>query len=120
MVVSSNRTKWGIIGVLLLLILGLVWWYTVPKFFPNPQRKPEPPKYEYYQIVDEANGETLMYVSTIAVHEGDELLTEGGKWYVVIRVVQNVAYARQYEKNIPNDNPDRRDNSGSSNEGEEL
>lgn len=118
--VSSNRSKWGIIGVLLLLVLGVVWWYTVPKFLPNPQRKPEPAKYEYYQILDEANGETLMYVSTIAVREGDELLTEGGKWYVVVRVVQNIAYARQYEKNNPNDIPDRKDNPESSNEGGEL
>lgn len=113
MYLSASKTKWVIIGVIILFGLGLVW-FTVPQFFSNPQKKPEIPHYEYYQIVDEANGETLMYVSVIKVNEGDELVTDSNKWYRVVRIENNIAYARQFDKSAEQTNPTQKDNTGGS------
>ncbi len=86
-----------------ILILGV--WYYAPQYLSGPFKKPEQidplpvkPPYEYYIIQDEATGDTLMYVSVVAVNVGDELLIENGKWYMVVRVEKNIAYARQFEK----------------------
>lgn len=88
----------------IILILG-IWWYA-PQYLPAPFKKteqgPVKPAYEYYVIQDEATGNTLMYVSVVTVRVGDELLMDTGKWYVVVRVEKNIAYARQFEKKTDN------------------
>ncbi|KYZ75127.1 hypothetical protein AXX12_13190 [Anaerosporomusa subterranea] len=59
---------------------------------------PPPQSQVHYEIVDEVSGKTLMYVSIKKVDEGDELITEDGKWYVVVKVEGNRATARYFDK----------------------
>ncbi|EAX47637.1 hypothetical protein TcarDRAFT_1059 [Thermosinus carboxydivorans Nor1] len=85
------------IGVLTVFI---VLYFTAPQLLLPPQPKPHAPvkaPYEYYVILDEATGATIMYVSVVTVNPGDELITEDNKRYVVIRVEENRAYARYVE-----------------------
>ncbi|MBP2645668.1 MAG: hypothetical protein H6Q75_1108, partial [Firmicutes bacterium] len=72
-----------------LILLGLVSiitvlsLYVIPvNFFFHKQALPAPElkKYAYYQIIDEATGQTLMYVP-IAVSLDDELVSETNKRY---------------------------------------
>jgi len=61
-----------------------------------PQNKPDqaPQKvYDYYMIIDEASGTTLMYIPLVA-HVGDEVLSEDNKLYEIVRIEENRAYAR--------------------------
>ncbi len=105
---SGNKNKFILLlgGIVagMILILGL--WYYAPQYLPGPFKKseqmPVKPPYEYYIIQDEATGNTLMYVSVVTVSVGDELLMGNGKWYVVVRLEENIAYARQFEKQIDN------------------
>ncbi|SDF51824.1 hypothetical protein [Sporolituus thermophilus] len=86
-----------IVGV--LAMVGVLY-FTAPQLLPLPQPKPETPTkapYEYYVIIDEATGATIMYVSVVTVNPGDELITEDNKRYVVVRVEENRAYARYVE-----------------------
>ena len=97
---GNLRSKVVITALLILFVVGGVAWYYTPKYFPSPYKKPVPAeeaKYDYYEILDEATGESLMYVSVVNVTTGDELLVED-RWYVVVRVNGNRAYARQFEK----------------------
>lgn len=58
------------------------------------QYKPEPQQiYDYYIIVDEIDGRSLMYVPLI-VNVGDEVLTDENKRYKVIKIEENRAVAR--------------------------
>lgn len=58
---------------------------------------PQPQKiYDYYTIVDEANGHSLMYVPLV-VNVGDEVLTEENKRYKIVKIEQNRAFARFVE-----------------------
>jgi hypothetical protein len=62
------------------------------------EQKPTPqPLYDYYEIVDERNNESLMAVPLI-VNVGDELLTEDNRRFKVVKVVENIAYARPMKK----------------------
>ncbi len=63
------------------------------------QQKPEPEPqkvYDYYLILDEADGHSLMYVPLV-VNIGDEILTEENKLYKVVKIEENRAYARFFE-----------------------
>jgi ABC-type dipeptide/oligopeptide/nickel transport system permease component len=63
------------------------------------QQKPEPEPqkvYDYYFILDEADGRSLMYVPLV-VNIGDEILTEENKLYKVVKIEENRAYARFVE-----------------------
>lgn len=65
------------------------------------QQKPEKSSqqvYDYYLIIDEADGHTIMYVPLIA-HIGDEVLSEENKLYIIVRIEENRAYAR-FKKSI--------------------
>jgi hypothetical protein len=66
-----------------------------PNFFPLQQKPEETTQriYDYYIILDEQDGHTLMYIPLIA-HIGDEVLSEENKLYVITRVEENRAYAR--------------------------
>jgi len=93
----------GILFIGIILILG--FWYYTPQYLPAPFKKSEQTPanpYEYYIIKDEATDNILMYVSVVKVSVGDELLMDTGKWYRVMRVEENIAYARQFEKEIGN------------------
>ncbi|WP_378957004.1 stage II sporulation protein P [Pelosinus sp. sgz500959] len=58
---------------------------------------PEPQKlYDYYTIVDEADGHSLMYVPLV-VNVGDEVLTEENQRYKIVKIEQNKAFARFVE-----------------------
>lgn len=63
------------------------------------QQKPDPQPqqlYDYYIILDEIDGHSLMYVPLV-VNVGDEVLTEENKRYRVIRIEENRAFARFVE-----------------------
>lgn len=81
------------------LIIGLTIGYYV--FSLSSERNPleiQEKPYEYYIIIDEADGKTLTFVSSVVVSVGDEYLNEDGQWYEVIRVEENRAYARRVKK----------------------
>jgi hypothetical protein len=82
-----------------LVVLAFLYSFA-PQFLPLPQQKPQAPAkspYEYYIILDEATGATMMYVSVVTVNPGDEMITEENKRYVITRVEENRAYARYVE-----------------------
>jgi hypothetical protein len=65
------------------------------------QHKPEASTqrvYDYYLIIDEQDGHTIMYVPLIA-QIGDEVLSEENKLYTIVRIEENRAYAK-FKKNI--------------------
>ncbi|MDT8900120.1 stage II sporulation protein P [Anaeroselena agilis] len=99
MVFSRGRTKYFVLAAVVLILIGLAIGYYVSSL--TPERKPleiEEKPYEYYIIIDEASGKTLAFVATVVVSPGDEYLNEDGQWYEVVRVEENRAYARQFEK----------------------
>jgi len=61
------------------------------------QQKPEPQQiYDYYIIVDEIDGHSLMYVPLV-VNVGDEVLTDENKRYKVVKIEENRGIARFVE-----------------------
>lgn len=94
----------------LILLCGLVVLCSIllssflsawPHYLFPVQQKPEQSSqrvYDYYLIVDEEDGHTLMYVPLIT-HIGDEVLSEENKLYVITRIDENRAYAR-FVKNV--------------------
>ncbi|WP_312203676.1 stage II sporulation protein P [Anaerospora hongkongensis] len=103
---SSIKHKFGLLlgGIVVGMILILGLWYFAPQYLPGPFKKseqmPAKPPYAYYVIQDEATGKILMYVAVVTVSVGDELLMDDGKWYRVVRVEENIAYAKQFEKQM--------------------
>ncbi len=84
----------GIIILSSLLIFSIL--HLLPLNIFSIQQKPEPAPqkvYDYYLILDEADGHSLMYVPLV-VSVGDEILTEENKLYQVIKIEENRAYAR--------------------------
>lgn len=80
------------IGLLLLLYLGLTY---LPLNLLPIQQKPVPQKiYDYYEIVDENGGESLMTIP-LTVNIDDELITEDNRRYKVVKVIENTAFARR-------------------------
>lgn len=94
-----RRRNWLIIGFLaaavaIVAIMGSL--HLFPLNILSVQQKPEqaPQKvYDYYIIIDEQDGKTLMYVPLV-VSVGDELISEENKYYQVVRIEENRAYAR--------------------------
>lgn len=85
--------------ITLLSIFAFSALHILPLNIFSVQQKPEPelPQiYDHYIIVDEINGQSLMYVPLI-VNAGDEVLTEENKRYKVVRVEENRAFARFVE-----------------------
>lgn len=86
-------------GILLLSIIAFSFLHLLPLNIFSIQQKPEPEPqkvYDYYLIVDEKDGHTLMYVPLV-VSVGDEVLSEENKLYKVVRIEENRAYARFVE-----------------------
>lgn len=99
MLFTDSRTRVLVLAAIVLILIGLAIGYYVSSM--TPERKPvefQEKRYDYYIIIDEATNNTLAYVATITVNEGDEYLNEDGKWYVIVKVEENRAYARRFEK----------------------
>ena len=95
---ARRRTEYTVLAAG-AIIIGLIVGYYVSSL--SPERKPleiQEKPYEYYIIIDEADGKTLTYVSTVVVSVGDKYLNEDGQWYEIIRVEENRAYAQRVEK----------------------
>lgn len=96
----NRRHALIILLILLLSVSAFSALHILPLNLFSIQQKPapEPQKlYDYYTIVDEADGHSLMYVPLV-VNVGDEVLTEENKRYKIIRIEQNRAFARFIEK----------------------
>lgn len=100
------------------IIAAMSFLHLLPLNIFSVQQKPEqaPQKvYDYYYILDEEDGHTIMYVPLV-VSVGDELISEDNRYYRVVRIEENRAYAR-FVKNINiekyrqnNDSPQKKDN----------
>lgn len=91
----------GLIVASLLLGVGLTGaaLYYTPLNFMSVQQKPEQAPqqiYDYYIIIDEKTGQSLMYVPLV-VSPGDEVITENNQRFRVIRLEENHAIARYVE-----------------------
>lgn len=94
MVVKRRILTLLLVGLALLTLVYLALSFLPFNLLPI-QQKPIPQKiYDYYEVVDESSGESLMAVPLI-VNVGDELLTEENKRYEVVKVIENTAYARR-------------------------
>lgn len=85
--------------IILLSIFAFSTLHILPLNFFSVQQKPDPQPqklYDYYIILDEIDGHSLMYVPLV-VNVGDEVLTEENKRYKVIRIEENRAFARFVE-----------------------
>ncbi|MGI6092617.1 MAG: stage II sporulation protein P [Veillonellaceae bacterium] len=85
----------GII-TLFLIIAALAFLHLLPMNIFSVQQKPEqaPQKvYDYYLIIDEQTNQTIMYVPLV-VSIGDEVISEENKYYEIVRIEENRAYAR--------------------------
>lgn len=93
----QHRSKMILAGILVLstlLLLSLLHLLPLNIFSIQQKPEPEPQKvYDYYFILDEADGRSLMYVPLV-VNIDDEILTEENKLYKVVRIEENRAYAR--------------------------
>lgn len=98
-------------GILLLITLSTIAFiYLMPLNSLQVQQKPEqgPQKvYDYYLIIDEATGTTLMYVPLVVAID-DEVLSEDNKLYRVVKIEENRAYARYVkDMNLDQDKPNK-------------
>jgi len=85
--------------IILFSIFAFSALHILPLNIFSVQQKPEsqPQKmYDYYIILDEIDGHSLMYVPLV-VNVGDEVLTEENKRYKVVRIEENRAFARFVE-----------------------
>ncbi|MDT8901428.1 stage II sporulation protein P [Anaeroselena agilis] len=99
MVFASRGAKYIFWAAIVLILFGLAIGYYVSSL--TPERKPmegQEKPYDYYIIIEEAGDKPLAFVSTVVVSVGDEYLTGDGQWYKVVRVEENRAYARRFEK----------------------
>lgn len=99
-----SRAKYLYLFILLAIVVAMGLYYYWPQL--NPQTKldpgqptkndPGPPgaQYDYYTVIDAETTKVLMYVSSVRVSVGDELITDDGKWYTVVEVNKNVAHAK--------------------------
>ena len=85
--------------IILLSVFAFSILHILPLNIFSVQQKPDPQPqqlYDYYIILDEIDGHSLMYVPLV-VNVGDELITEENKRYKVIKIEENRAYARFVE-----------------------
>lgn len=96
---SGSRSRKLVLAAAILVLIGVAIGLYVSVLTPDRKPAEKPPKpYEYYIVIDEASGNTLTYVTSIAVSPGDEYLNADGQWYRVVRVEGNRAYARRFDK----------------------
>jgi len=85
--------------IIVLSIFAFSALHILPLNIFSIQQKPnsQPQKiYDYYIILDEMDGHSLMYVPLV-VNVGDEVLSEENKRYKVVRIEENRAFARFIE-----------------------
>ena len=87
--------------IILFIIFAFSALHKLPlNIFPvqqKPESESQPDKnYDYYIIIDEVDGHSLMYVPLI-VNVGDEVLTDENKRYKVVGIDGNKASARYVE-----------------------
>ncbi|MPN62823.1 hypothetical protein SDC9_210576 [bioreactor metagenome] len=87
-----------ITGIITLcaVIVALGFLHLLPLNIFSIQQKPEqaPQKvYDYYLIIDEQSDQTIMYVPLV-VSIGDEVISDENKYYEIVRIEENRAYAR--------------------------
>lgn len=97
MVGKRRLFYWGT-GIILcgIIVFGLSMLHLLPLNILSVQQKPEqtPQKiYDYYIIIDEDDGHTIMYVPLV-VSLGDEVLSEDNRYYQIVKIEENRAYAR--------------------------
>lgn len=95
----KSRYLLTIVVIILCSIFAFSALHILPLNIFSIQQKPEPEPqkiYEYYIILDEIDGHSLMYVPLV-VNIGDEVLTEENKRYKVVRIEENRAFARFVE-----------------------
>ena len=79
-----------------IIIIFSLFAFNALKIFPF-QQKPEPQQlYDYYLILDEVDGHSLMYVP-VTVNVGDEVLTDENKRYKIVKIEEDKATARFVE-----------------------
>ncbi len=95
-----DKIKRGYLAYFLLgvVIILLAIFFIAPVFKKTAPPRPGPKIYSYYKIIDIANGKTLMYVSSMPVTKGDELITSENRKYVVVKMKGNLAYAKYVKK----------------------
>lgn len=94
MTVKRRIAAFLLTGLVLSVLIYVALAYLPMNFLPT-QQKPTPQViYDYYEIVDENGGESLMTVP-LAVKVGDELLTEDNRRFKVVKVIDNIAFARK-------------------------
>lgn len=96
----SFKKRFGKTAVFFLLGIILIGGYFFFHYAPlaihaKPEAAPQK-TYNYYIIVDKETDMLLMYVP-VTVRDGDELISEDNKRYVVVEVIDDVAYARFVE-----------------------
>lgn len=109
-------------GIILcgIIVVSLSMLHLLPLNILSVQQKPEqaPQKiYDYYIIVDEDDGHTIMYVPLV-VNLGDEVLSEDNRYYQIVKIEENRAYARfiknlnleKYKQNLPPQQPPAKPN----------
>ena len=86
-----------IVIIILFSIFTLGALHILPLNILSVQQKPDTQQlYDYYIILDEIDGHSLMYVPLV-VNVGDEVLTDENKRYKVTRIEENRAFARFVE-----------------------
>lgn len=99
-VIAKRRITFLLLTGLTLAVIAYFSLLYLPLSLLPLQQKPTPqPIYDYYEIVDEAGGESLMTIPLI-VNVGDELLTEDNRRFQVIKVIENKAYARKVSNTL--------------------
>lgn len=97
-----NLNRRHLLVIMLIILLSLSAFsalHILPLNLFSIQQKPTPQPqklYDYYTIIDEVDGHSLMYVPLV-VNVGDEVLTEENKRYKIVKVEQNRAFARFIE-----------------------
>lgn len=87
----------SLLALIAIVTIGVVYYGPLTMF--SVQQKPEQPPqkvYDYYIVVEEDTKEVLMYVP-IVISVGDELVSEQNKRYKIIKIEENMAYARFVE-----------------------
>jgi hypothetical protein len=99
-VITKRRITFLLLAGLALAVIAYFSLSYLPLSLLPMQQKPTPqPIYDYYEIVDEAGGESLMTIPLI-VNVGDELLTEDNRRFQVVNVIENKAYARRVQDTL--------------------
>jgi hypothetical protein len=94
-VIAKHRITFLLLaGLAIAVIVYFSLLYLPMSLLPLHQKPTPQPIYDYYEIVDEVGGESLMTIPLI-VNVGDELLTEDNRRFQVVKVIENKAYARR-------------------------